>query len=192
MVRWTTQLGLNTLFDWGTTGEIESGTEVEKWDRAPRWGSVWRVGGRTEGNNEKFVRIAEIWTQKLTQNTSEVFAYEDIPEIIQPFWISQEPVAWPWCNLAASQRRPYCSSVNSHSSVGASRSAVRRRWLSFCTVWLLHSPWPSEHISFVTTMCLPILQLSCSLFWQSITSPRSVSPPTAQIQLPATSGISQS
>jgi hypothetical protein len=32
--------------------------------------------------------------------------YEACPQSIQPFWISQEPVAWPWCNLAASQRRP--------------------------------------------------------------------------------------
>jgi hypothetical protein len=27
-------------------------------------------------------------------------------------------VASPWCNLAASQRRPYCASVNGHSPVG--------------------------------------------------------------------------
>ena len=43
---------------------------------------------------------------------------------IQPFWISREPVAWPWCNLAASQRRPYCASANSHSPVGL----VSRQW----------------------------------------------------------------
>jgi len=88
--------------------------------------------------------------------------YEGCPESIQPFWISREPVAWPWCNLAASRRRLYCASVNSHSPVGlasrqwdavdwacvlcgrpwtvthyrgASQSAVKRRWLSFCTVW---------------------------------------------------------
>jgi len=36
--------------------------------------------------------------------------YEGCPESIQPFWISWEPVMWPWCNLAASQRRPYCTS----------------------------------------------------------------------------------
>jgi hypothetical protein len=41
-----------------------------------------------------------------------------------PFWISREPFAWPWCNLAASQRRPYCSSVNSHSPMGL----VSRQW----------------------------------------------------------------
>ena len=67
-------------------------------------------------------------------------------------------------------------------SCGASQSAVRRRWLSLCTVWP-HSQWPNEQISFIMTMCLPILQLSCGLFWQSITSPRSVSPPAAQIWL---------
>ena len=31
---------------------------------------------------------------------------------------------WPWCNLAASHRRSYCASVNSHSSVGL----VSRQW----------------------------------------------------------------
>jgi len=25
-------------------------------------------------------------------------SYEACPENIQPFWISREPVAWPWCN----------------------------------------------------------------------------------------------
>jgi len=43
--------------------------------------------------------------------------YEVCPESIQPFWISREPVAWPWCNFAAGQRRPYCASVNSHFPV---------------------------------------------------------------------------
>jgi len=46
------------------------------------------------------------------------------PESIIPFWISWEPVAWPWCNLTASQRRPYCSTVNSHSPVGL----VNQQW----------------------------------------------------------------
>ena len=40
------------------------------------------------------------------------------------FWISPEPVAWPWRNSATSQRRPYCASVNSHSPVGL----VNRQW----------------------------------------------------------------
>jgi len=50
--------------------------------------------------------------------------YEAWPASIEPFWISREPVAWPWCNLAAIQRRPYCASMNSHSPVGL----VGRQW----------------------------------------------------------------
>jgi hypothetical protein len=62
-------------------------------------------------------------------------------------------------------------------SCGASQSAVRRRWLSLCTLWSSYSQWPSVHISFITTMRLPIPQLSCRLFFgQSVTSPRYVSP----------------
>jgi len=64
-------------------------------------------------------------------------------------------------------------------SRGASELAVSCHWLSLCTVWLLHSKWPCEQISFITTMRLPILQLSCRLFWQNIASPLSVSPPVA-------------
>ena len=52
------------------------------------------------------------------------FIYKGCPESIQPFWISRKTVAWPWCNLAASQRRPYCASVNSHPPVGL----VSRQW----------------------------------------------------------------
>jgi hypothetical protein len=58
--------------------------------------------------------------------------YEACPQSWQPFWISQEPVAWPWCNIAASQRRPYCTSVNSHSPVGL----VSRQWDA--AVWPSH------------------------------------------------------
>jgi len=50
--------------------------------------------------------------------------YEGCPESICPFWISREPVMWPWCNLAANQWRPYCVSVNSRSPVGL----VSRQW----------------------------------------------------------------
>jgi len=49
-------------------------------------------------------------------------------------------------------------------SRGASQSAVRRRWLILCAVWPSHSQWPSEQISFITTMHLPILQLSVQAF----------------------------
>jgi hypothetical protein len=58
---------------------------------------------------------------KLIQQKAQTFSldiYEDCPENIQPFWTSLEPVAWPWCDLARSSRRPYCASVNSRSRVG--------------------------------------------------------------------------
>jgi len=48
----------------------------------------------------------------------DVSVYEGCPESIRQFWISREPVAWPWCNFAANQRRPYRESANSHSTVG--------------------------------------------------------------------------
>jgi len=50
--------------------------------------------------------------------------YEACPKSILPFWISREPVAWPWCNLAAGQKRLHCASVNSHSPV----RLVSRQW----------------------------------------------------------------
>ena len=50
--------------------------------------------------------------------------YVGCPESIRPFWISRELFAWPWCILAASQRRHYCASVFSHSPVGL----VGRQW----------------------------------------------------------------
>jgi len=43
--------------------------------------------------------------------------YEGCQKSIRPVWIFREPVVWPWYKLAASQRRPYCTSVNSHSPV---------------------------------------------------------------------------
>ena len=49
-------------------------------------------------------------------------------------------------------------------SLEASQSAVRRRWLSLCTVWPSRSHWPSGKISSITKLRLPILQLSCRLF----------------------------
>jgi len=42
---------------------------------------------------------------------------------------------------------------------------VRRCWLSLCTLWSSHSQGPNEQISFIMTMCLPILQLLCRLFF---------------------------
>ena len=54
---------------------------------------------------------------------------------VQPFWISREPVTWPWCNLAASQRRPCCASVNNHCPLGlVSRQWHAVDWADFVTV----------------------------------------------------------
>ena len=83
--------------------------------------------------SEDFYFFCRIKSPKITLRLNigwRIVTYEGCPEIIQPFWISREPVAWPWCNLAASQRRPYCASVKSLSR-GASQWAVRRRCLSF-------------------------------------------------------------
>jgi hypothetical protein len=60
------------------------------------------------------------------------FYYQVCPESIQPFWISSEPFACPWCNLAASQRRPYCASVNSTSPVGLVGSETPLTELVYC------------------------------------------------------------
>ena len=86
------------------------------------------------------------------------------PESVQPFWISREPVAWPWCNLAASQRRPYCASVNSYSPVGL----VIRQWDAVDEACVLcdrriHNDRTSR--SLVITMHMPILQLSRRVFF---------------------------
>ena len=109
-------------------------------------------------------RAAFISSLNLYLNGWEMYLYMDCPEIIRPFWISWESVMWPWCNLTASQRRPFCASVNSFLSHGASQLAVRRRWLNLCTAWPSHLQWPSKQISYIVTMRLPILQLSCRLF----------------------------
>ena len=76
--------------------------------------------------------------------------YEGCPESIQPFWISLEPVGWPWYNLAASQR-PYWDVRVQSLSRGASQSAVRQRWLSVCTVWPSYS-----QITFLSTTILAL------------------------------------
>ena len=92
------------------------------------------------------------------------FYYVNCPGSNQPFWIYQELVAWPWCNLASSQRRPYCASVNSHSPVGL----VSWQWDAvdwacvLCDVGIHNDP--SEQTSESASMRLPILQLTCRLF----------------------------
>jgi len=71
-----------------------------------------------------FVPLTERWALRTGVRNPVEERYETSPESIQPFWISREPVAWPWCNFAASQRRSYCASMNSPSPVGL----VNRQW----------------------------------------------------------------
>jgi hypothetical protein len=117
--------------------------------------------------------------------------YEDCLESVRPFWISREPVTWPWCILAAIQRRPYCESVNSHSPVGL----VGRQWDAIdraCILCYHHINDDRESRSASQQCAFPFYSSHAVFFWQSIASPRSASPPTAQIWLSATSGFSQS
>ena len=115
----------------------------------PVWPKLHRVG-----------KLHSCWTSYIYIY---IYIYESCPERIQPFWISREPVARPWCNFAANQRRPYCASVNIHSPVGL----VIRQWDAVDWACVLcdrrHSQWPSEQISFITTLHLPVVQLSCRL-----------------------------
>ena len=103
--------------------------------------------------------------------------HEACPENIRPFWISREPVAWPWCNLAASQTRRYCASVNSHSPVGL----VSLQWDAVGWVCVLcdrriHNDRASRLAPSRQCAC-PFYSFRASLFWPSITSPSSVSHP---------------
>jgi hypothetical protein len=135
------------------------------------------------------------WTMYKIHNT--VTTYEGCSEIIRPIWISREPVAWPWCNLTASHRRPYCATVNNHSPVGlVSRQWDAVDWTCVLCDRHIHTDRASRSASSRQCPC-PFYNSRAGFFWgggeeQSITSPRSVSPPTDQICLPATSGFSQS
>ena len=78
-----------------------------------RWGCCLWNNATQQAFNSSSTRDVRLCTR-----------YEGCPESIRPFWISREPVAWPGCNLAASQKRPYCAFMNSNSPVGL----VSRQW----------------------------------------------------------------
>ena len=63
-------------------------------------------------------QYAHAYTHTYAHIFTHTYIYKDCLDSIQPFWISREPDAWAWCNLAAKQRTPYCASMNSHSPVG--------------------------------------------------------------------------
>jgi hypothetical protein len=96
--------------------------------------------------------------------------YEGCPESIQPFWISREPVVWPWCNLADNERRPCCASVKS-----LSRGLVSRQWDAFHWVCVLcdrrmHNGQASRSASSRQCACAFYSSHAGFFFWQSITS----------------------
>jgi hypothetical protein len=90
------------------------------------------AGASTVVSSEKkrpVYNVAEIVRAELNKKCTDTCShtcsvYEGCTESIQPFWISREPVAWPWCNLATTQRSPCCATANSHSPVGL----VSRQW----------------------------------------------------------------
>jgi len=109
------------------------------------------------------------------------------PETIWSFWISSEPIAWPWCILTASQRRRYCVSVNSHSPMGlVSQQWDANDWTCVLCDRCIHNDRASRSASSRQCACPFYSNCAGFFFWQNITSPRSVSPTTAQIWLPAT------
>jgi len=74
--------------------------------------------------------------------------YEGCPESVRPFWISRVPVAWSWCNLAASQKRPYCASVSNHFPVGlVSRQWYAVDWASLLCDCRIHNDRASRSVS---------------------------------------------
>ena len=154
-----------------------------------RWPSRIQIWDPLQLNKSgPFIIIRKVTTMSHKRETE---YYEGCPESIQPFLISCEPVVWPWCNLAASQRRPYCTSVNSHSPVGLvswQRDAVD--WACVLCDRRIHNDLASR--SALSRQCAcPFYSSRAGFCWKSTTSPRSVSPPAAHIWLPATSGFSQ-
>jgi len=90
--------------------------------------------------------------------------YEGLPKSIRPFWICREPVMWAWCNLAPSQRRPYCAAVKGHSPMGL----VIRQWdaVDWACVFCDHcirKDWASRSASSWQCACLPYS--SCAGFF---------------------------
>ena len=112
-------------------------------------------------------------------------------ESIQPFWISRELVAWPWYNLAASRRRRYCVSVNSHFPGGASQSAVRRHWLTLCILSDRRINSDRARSASSRQCTCPFCSSRAGFFLAKYHITQVCQPlPTAQIYLPATSDFS--
>ena len=134
--------------------------------------------------------LKAIYTRELNSTVLEIYDY--CPESIKPFWISRELVAWPWCNLAASQRRPYCACVNGHALVGlVSRQWDTVEWTCVLCDCRIHNDRASRSASSPQCACTFYSSRAC-FFRKASHHPGLSAPPTAQICLPATSGFSQS
>jgi len=104
-------------------------------------------------------------------------AYEGCPESIQPFWISREPVAWPFCNLAASQRRPYCASGNSHFPLGlVSRQRDAVDWACVLCDRRIHNNRASRSASSGQCVC-PFYSSRAGFFGKASHHPGLSAPP---------------
>jgi len=122
-----------------------------------------------------------------------LISYVVCPESTQPIWILREPVWWPWRNLAASQRRPYCASVGSNSLVAlVSRQWDAVDWSCVLCDRRIHNDRASRSSNLRQCVCPFYTSRAGFFFWQNIASPRFVRTLTAQIWFPATSGFPQS
>ena len=93
--------------------------------------------------------------------------YADSLGSIRPFWISWEPVMWPWCNLAASQRRCYWASMNT--------LPWGNDWPCVLCDHPLQNDRASGSASSKQCAC-PFYSSRVGFLWQSITSSRFVRP----------------
>jgi len=97
--------------------------------------------------------------------------YQACLESMQPFWTSWEMVVWPWCNLAACQRRPYCASVNSHSPVGlVSRQWDATDWACVLCDHRIHNDQASRSANLHQCAC-PFYSSRASIFGKTLNYP---------------------
>ena len=118
------------------------------------------------------------WTPRsIVNHHVEIMVYEVCPESTQPFWISPEPVTWPWCNLAARQRRTYCAPMNTHSPVGlVGRQWDAVEWACALCGRRIHNDRAIRSASSRRCACTFYSSRAGIFFWQNIASTRSVRP----------------
>jgi len=111
---------------------------------------------------------------------------------IQALRISRDSFAWPSCNLVASQRRPYCASVKSHSSLGLlSRQGDAVDLAGVLCDRRIHNDGVSRSASLRQCSC-PFYSSLADFLGKTSHYPGLSAPHTDHIWLPATSGFTQS